>query len=283
MSSHPRKDGGVFLSPPLLSQRQKRREKTNDQCWAVKAMLKFKKTGCPITKELLVVYYMQGFVRRSAARVAKGLPSCVDISDLEQTAYFGLNDCIEKFDPSRKIKFESFAKLRVEGAMRDFLRREDPVSRVTRQRSKKIARSIEQFTTERGRPPTNDELQERLDVTDDEFVVIMKSVVVPNTLSMCLVEHDDHEDVAPIGFIEQRDISLSMIDQLDLREWLCEQLCVYDKLIVTLHFVENLTMYEIGRVIGYSESRVSQRMKHLLQLLRTKLVDSPETRMLLAS
>ena len=246
-------------------------------------MLHYKTTACAVTKELLVVYYMQGFVRRAAARVAKNLPSCVDVSDLEQTAYFGLVDCIEKFDTTRKIKFESFAKLRVEGSMRDFLRKEDPVSRVARQRSKKIANCIEQFKTENGRSPTNEELQNRLNLDSSDFLALMKNVVVPNTLSMCLVEFDDKDEVGPIGLIEQHDDSLDIVDQLDLRVWLCEQLCTYDKLIVTLHFVENLTMYEIGRVIGYSESRVSQRMKHLLQILKTKLNDSSETRLLMAS
>ena len=277
MSSHPRKVGDVFLSP------SQRRKYTEERTWAMESMLRYKATGCSITKELLIVFYMQGFVRRSANRIAKNLPSCVDVSDLEQTAYFGLIDCIEKFDPSRKVKFESFAKLRVEGAMRDFLRKEDPVSRVARQRSKKIAGCINQFKTEFGRSPTNEELQNRLHLDDDEFMTLMKNVVVPCTLSLCLVEFDDNDEVGPLGLIEQYDDSLSGVDQLDLRDWLCDQLCTYDKLIVTLHFVENLTMYEVGCVIGYSESRVSQRMKQLLRMLRSRLIDSPDTKLLMAS
>ena len=268
--------GGVFLSP-------QGRDQDNKQAWAQEAMLHYKKTSCEITRELLVVFYMQGFVKKSAARVSKDLPQCVDPADLEQTAYFGLVDCIEKYNPDRQIKFESFARLRVEGAMRDYLRKEDPVSRVARQRTKMIARSIEQFKVEFGRAPTSGELQTKLQLDDGEFEAVMRDVVVPSTLSMCSVENNDSEESPLLGVIEQKGGNTCFVEQLDLRTWLCENLCTYDKLIVTLHFVENLTMFEVGCVIGYSESRVSQRIKHILSILKTKLTDSPETQLLMAS
>ena len=276
MASHLGKDGGVFLTPQA-------RDQNNKQAWAQEAMLHYKKTHCEITRELLVVFYMQGFVKRSAAKVSKDLPQCVDPADLEQTAYFGLVDCVEKYDPERKIKFESFARLRVEGAMRDYLRKEDPVSRVARQRTKMIARSIEQFKVEFGRAPTSEELQTRLHLDDGEFEAVMRDVVVPSTLSMCSVENNDSEDSPLLCIIEQKDDTARFVEQIDLRSWLCENLCTYDKLIITLLFVENLTMFEVGCVIGYSESRVSQRIKRVLSVLKTKLTDSPETQLLMAS
>ncbi len=275
MTSHPRTDDGVLLTP------QKR--EGSEEAYAQTLMTEYKSGGCEQTKILIAEHYMNGFVKKIANRVAYSLPSCIDVRDLEQCAYFGLIDCIEKYNPTRNVKFESFARLRVEGAMKDFLRKEDPVSRLARQRSKLIAKGINQFQCEYGRLPTDGELKHRLGVNDDEFNTLMKDQSTPSTLSMSIAEQQDEEDVNFVMMIESKDFSFESLERADLRGWLFDQLCNVDKLIVSLHFVERLTMLEVGNVVGYSESRVSQRIKHVLKLLHMRLHERPDIAMLMAS
>jgi len=275
MTSHPRTDDAVLLTP--------QRREGSEEAYAHNLMTEFKSSGCEQTKALIAEYYMNGFVKRIASRVAYSLPSCIDVQDLEQCAYFGLIDCIEKFNPSRKIKFESFARLRVEGAMKDFLRKEDPVSRLARQRSKLIAKGINQFKSEHGRTPTNCELKSRLGVCDDEFDMLMKDQSIPCTLSMSISEQHNDEEADLVMMVESKDVSFLTLERADLRDWLFDRLCNVDKLIVTLHFVERLTMLEVGNVVGYSESRVSQRIKQVLKLLHMRLHEHPEIALLMAS
>ena len=275
MTGHPRTDDAVLLTP--------QRREGSEEAYAQTLMAEYKSSGCEETKARITEHYMNGFVKRVASRVAYSLPSCIDVQDLEQCAYFGLVDCIEKYNPSRKIKFESFARLRVEGAMKDFLRKEDPVSRLARQRSKLIGKGINQFQCEHGRLPTDGELKHRLNVNDDEFDTLMKDQSIPCTLSMSIAEQHDDEDANLVMMVESKDVSFQSLERADLREWLFNQLCDVDKLIVTLHFVERLTMLEVGNVVGYSESRVSQRIKHVLSLLHMRLHERPDIAMLMAS
>ena len=280
MTSHPRTVGGVFLSPPKEENNIKTESKKQ---WAVAVMNEYKATGSCVAKELLIVYYMEGYVKKIAKRLSQRLPKCIDCSDLEQTAYVGLVDSIDKYNPNLSIKFESYARLRVEGAMKDYLRREDPVSRIARQRSKLIAKGIESFVAENGRSPTNEELRLRLCLESKEFENIIKDVHIPCTLSFSSPTDSNNDDSRLSLSIDPEASSCQGVDQADVREWLLGELDIYDKLIVSLHFVEGLTMLEVGKVIGYSESRVSQRIKHALSLLKNKLVDSPETIVLMAS
>ena len=275
MTSHPRTDDAGLLTP--------QRREGSEEAYARNLMIEYKSSGCEQIKALIAEHYMNGFVKRVANRVAYSLPSCIDVQDLEQCAYFGLIDCIEKYNPARKIKFESFARLRVEGAMKDFLRKEDPVSRLARQRSKLIDKGINQFQCEHGRTPTNSELKARLGVCDDEFDTLMRDQSIPCTLSMSIAEQHDDEDAHLVMLVESKDRSFHTLERADLREWLFDRLCNVDKLIVTLHFVERLTMLEVGNVVGYSESRVSQRIKHVLKLLHMRLHERPDIALLMAS
>tara|TARA_B100001123_G_C14526781_1_gene716586 strand:- start:205 stop:507 length:303 start_codon:yes stop_codon:yes gene_type:complete len=100
---------------------------------------------------------------------------------------------------------------------------------------------------------------------------------------MSIAEQHDDEDAHLVMLVESKDRSFHTLERADLREWLFDRLCNVDKLIVTLHFVERLTMLEVGNVVGYSESRVSQRIKHVLKLLHMRLHERPDIALLMAS
>ncbi len=293
MVSHPFEDGGEFL-PPLVevkgnsSQQSSQnhvvghKNKANNGAWAVEAMLRYKETGCLKTMEELLIHYMGGYVRHLANRLAAELPSCIEADDLAQSAYFGLTDCIKKYDPERRIKFESYSRQRVEGAMKDYLRREDPASRLARTRSKSVAKGITQFMAEHGRTPTDKELRTLMQLNQHDFSAVMKDVHVPSTVSFHPTDSDGNEDLSAAVHVELHSKGLMQIDREDLHRWLYQQLGYYDRLIVTLHYTENLTMLEVGRFMGYSESRVSQRLKHIHEILKTRMNDHPEMELLMA-
>ena len=250
---------------------------------ALEAMLHYKQSGCSSARDWLIKYYMRTFVRNAARRIAAGLPSCIDADDLEQVGFFGLIDCIEKYDPTRNFKFETYARQRVEGSMRDYLRREDPASRLARTRTKLIARGIEEFKAQHGRIPTDSELQQILQLETKDFAAVMRDVHVPNTLPFYPTNDDENgEGLAAIS-IELKSSGHEQVDRQDLHEWLCAQLGTYDTLIVVLTYTEGLTMLEIGHTLGYSESRVSQRLKHIHAVLKSKISDESDDWWLRAS
>jgi RNA polymerase sigma factor for flagellar operon FliA len=277
MVSHLRADGGDFLPP----------QGTNippepSKAWAADAMLYYKKTGCSRTREALVLYYMDTFVSRLAAKVSASVLGRVEPDDLKQSAFFALDRYIDRFDPARRFKFESFARLRIEGAMLDFLRREDPASRLARSRSKMIARGIATFKAQHGLQPTNEELRQLLQLDEAEFLAVMRDVHVPCTLSFHPSETDSSAEESTVIHIEAELDSFASTERKDLNAWLFQQLDHYDLLIVTLTYTEGLTMLEIGNMLGYSESRISQRLKHVHSILKTRLLDNPEALMLMA-
>ena len=266
MVSHPMPDGGDFL-PPWNSRSEK-----NEAQIAAEAMLYYKQTSCPIANNWLIEYYMRTFVRSAARRIASGLPKCIDPDDLEQVGFFGLVECIEKYDPSMNYKFVTYARQRVEGSMRDELRRIDPASRLARKRTKMIARGIEEFKAQHGRRPTNEELKHILQLDEKEFAAVMRDIHVPNTLPFHPTNEDEGGDGLVAVSIEIKNSGCDEVDRQDMLEWVCTQLSTYDKLIVSLTYVEGLTMLEIGHTLGYSESRVSQRLKHIHAVLREKIL-----------
>ncbi len=278
MVSHPVQGGGGFSSPHHRSY-----EKSDSQAnIAVRTMAQYKQTNCFTARDWLLEYYMRTFVHNAARRIAAGLPSCVDAEDLEQIGFFGLRECIEKYDPTLNFKFETYARQRVEGSMRDYLRRIDPASRLARTRTKMIASGIEAFRSQHGRAPTDEELQAVLQLDEKEFIAVMRDVHVPNTIPFHPIDDDEGGDGLVAMSIEVKQDGCDWVDQRDLHEWLCNQLGTYDKLIVVLTYTEGLTMLEIGHTLGYSESRVSQRLKHIHAVLRGKIADEPEYCLLMA-
>ena len=270
MVSHPIPDGGDFL-PPW----NRRSTNNNESDAAINIMLHFKQSKCTEARDWLIEYYMRTFVRNAARRIASGLPKCIDPDDLEQVGFFGLIDCIDKFDPSMNFKFVTFARQRVEGSMRDELRRIDPASRLARKRTKMIARGIEEFRAENGRVPTDEELQQVLQLDEKEFATVMRDIHVPTTLPFHPTDEEDGDGLMAMS-IELKNAGGEEVERIDLQEWLCTQLGTYDKLIVALTYTEGLTMLEIGHTLGYSESRVSQRLKHIHAVLKSKISDEPE-------
>jgi RNA polymerase sigma factor for flagellar operon FliA len=206
-------------------------------------------------RDRLILTYAP-LVKYVAGRLGAGLPAHVEESDLVSYGLIGLIGAIERFDPSREIKFETFAISRIRGAIIDELRALDWVPRSVRSRAREIERAIGQFEAQHHRAPTDDEISRSSIVALDELWTISNTgdqVSLIDTL-------EDHGSADP-----QRNLT-----EAELREAIAEAIAGLperEKIVVTLYYYEELTLREIGEVIGVTESRVSQlHMKAILRL-----------------
>ena len=224
-------------------------------------------------RDRLILTYAP-LVKYVAGRLGAGLPAHVEESDLVSYGLIGLIGAIERFDPSREIKFETFAISRIRGAIIDELRALDWVPRSVRARAREIERAIGQFEAQHHRAPTDDEIARKLDLTSDELEesldeISRSSIVALDELwtmsstgdQISLIDTiEDHDSVDP-----QRNLT-----EAELREAIAEAIASLperEKIVVTLYYYEELTLREIGDVLGVTESRVSQlHTKAILRL-----------------
>jgi RNA polymerase sigma factor for flagellar operon FliA len=235
----------------------------------------YKRNPSRADRDRLIEYYMTHHVRRIAERMHAQLPKQVDVDDLIQQGYLGLVESIERFDPARNVKFETFSGRRIFGAMRDYLRSIDPMPRLSRIREKRIACVTERFRKEFGREPDEQELCDRLDMSVPRFRRIMGGDRPPLMVhfNAARPEGDSLEDSDGMRGFEDRAGSTPDInaEHDDLRRWITTGFSRRDRLIIILYYYERMTMKEIGRSLGISESRVSQRLDSILLCLRSRL------------
>ncbi len=226
-------------------------------------------------RDILIAHYMERHVRMIAERFRTSLPPSVDIDDLIQQGYLGLVRCIERFQPERGIRFETFSSLRIVGAMRDWLREQDHIPRQARQRSRMLNAARDRFRITHGRSPDTSELVGLLDLSLEDALACISASRPPAmvTFSTVMMNNggDDNESSELSSLTDNNPSSspLHDIGRSDLRRWLTRELESRDQLIVVLYYYEDMTMREIGMVLGCSESRVSQRLNLILQRLRS--------------
>ena len=236
---------------------------------------RYKKDGDEKARERLVLAYSP-LVKFVAGRMSSGLPAHIEESDLISYGLLGLIGAIERFEPEREIKFETFAVARIKGSIIDELRSLDWVPRSVRAKAREIEAAHSKLERELGRTPSDAEVAETLGVSNDEFQenllqISNSSVVALDELwavsdasgdQVSLLDTmKDPAAVDPareLGVSELKDRLANAISRLPERE----------KLVVALYYYENLTLREIGEVLGVTESRVSQL--HTKAVLRLK-------------
>ncbi|WP_176968961.1 FliA/WhiG family RNA polymerase sigma factor [Amycolatopsis xylanica] len=230
-----------------------------------------------VLRDRLVLHYAP-LVKYVAGRVGTGLPTHVDVGDLVQSGIFGLVDAIEKFEPARGLRFETYAMQRIRGAILDDLRSQDWVPRVVRSRAREAERALERLGARLHRTPTDAELAAELDITLDELrdlygqlqltsVVALEDLVAAGKESGSLVDTlPDDDAVDPVAVLVDQDNRRQLADAIS-------QLTERDRIVVSLYYFESLTLAEIGKVLGVTESRVSQLHTRAVMRLRAKLVE----------
>jgi RNA polymerase sigma factor for flagellar operon FliA len=236
---------------------------------------RYKEDGDERARERLVLAYAP-LVKYVAGRMSSGLPAHVEEADLISYGLLGLISAIERFDPGRDIRFETFAITRVKGSIIDELRSLDWVPRSVRAKAREIERANAKLEHQLHRAPTDREMADALGVTTEEFqeslVKISNSSVVALD-ELWTVSDSSGDTVSLLDTIqdpEAVDPSREM-DLTDMKDRLAEaiaRLPEREKLVVALYYYENLTLREIGEVLGVTESRVSQL--HTKAVLRLK-------------
>ena len=241
---------------------------------------RYKNDGDEAARERLVLAYSP-LVKYVAGRMASGLPSHVDEGDLISYGLEGLIKAVGRFDPGRQIKFETFAITRIKGQIIDELRSLDWVPRSVRAKAREIEKANMALEHKLQRAPTDQEMAEALNVSLEDFhsslVQISNSSVVALdelwTLSdssgdqvSLLDTLQDHDAIDPVNAVDQTEIKDRLAEAI-------ERLPEREKLVVALYYYENLTLREIGEVLGVTESRVSQLHTKSILRLKSRLED----------
>ena len=214
-------------------------------------------------------------VRYNAERVWAKLPEGVDLNDLISAGVFGLMDAIDAFDLERGVKFETYCVPRIRGAMLDELRTMDWVPRLVRSKASKLEAARKQAEAQLGRPPSDTDLAQRLQLSNEEFDKLKSEANAVNLVSLNKkwYETDSYKDVREIDILEdiKGEDPTRGIQKRDLMKLVTKGLNRNERLIIILYYYEELTMKEIGSTLGLSESRVSQMHSSIVARLKDQL------------
>ncbi len=239
-----------------------------------------------VERDLLIEDYIP-LVKYLAHRISIKLPSHVEIDDLINSGIIGLIDAIEKFDPSRGIKFKTYAEFRIRGAIFDGLRSLDWVPRSVRKQKKMVEQSYAQLEQKLGRHATDEELSESLGLGLNEFHKILDNLKGVNLGKFVELNNNDSQNMmegeTTIAFIPDRssDDPYHEFQKHELTEILAEairDLPDKERYVVSLYYFDELTMKEIGTVLNITESRVSQLHTKSMLRLRESLKSYVESK-----
>ncbi len=242
----------------------------------------FKATGDQRLRERLILHYSP-LVKYVAGRVGVGLPPNIEQADLVSYGIFGLIDAIEKFDLERSIKFETYAISRIRGAIIDELRSIDWIPRSVRYKAREVEKAYAKLEAELHRTPTEPEVAKELGISLTELHGIFSQVSFVNVVAL--------DELLSVG--GEKGDKLSLVDTLEdpkaedpvlafegeetkyLLAKAINQLPEREKIVVTLYYYEGLTLAEIGKVLGVTESRICQMHTKAVLQLRGKLAEPP--------
>jgi len=229
-------------------------------------------------REQLILHYIS-LVKYLVGRMAIGLKGYLEIDDLISAGIYGLISAVDRFDPDKGIKFETFALARVKGAILDWLRSLNWIPQSVRTKARKLENALADLEQKLGRPPEEPELAAYLGLDLKRLNQLLHEVTPLTLVSLeeCwrspdlsgeglspeeLIPDPNAED--PLARLEFEEIKQTLADAI-------EKLPEKEKLVITLYYYEGLTLKEIGQVAGLSESRVSQLHTKAILRLRGRL------------
>ncbi|MDR0621967.1 MAG: FliA/WhiG family RNA polymerase sigma factor, partial [Deltaproteobacteria bacterium] len=237
--------------------------------------------GLSMAEKTQYVEQYSPLIRYLADRLASRLPGHIVKDDLISAGVLGLIDAIDRFEADRGIMFKTYAEFRIKGSMIDELRSLDWVPRTVRKKANELEKLLRKLEQELGHPPSDEETAAAMGITVPAFLKLLDEVSAVNMVDLdgfrsegstgrepadvygILADENGVDALAAIGQRESRQILVEAIDSLPEKE----------KLVVTLYYHEELTMKEIGQVMGYTESRISQLHTKSMLKLRGRLAD----------
>lgn len=246
-----------------------------DEACRKKLLEEYAKTRSPETREKIILEFAP-LVKVVAGRLSMYLGYNVEYEDLVSYGIFGLIDAIDKFDCFKEVKFETYASLRIRGAILDQIRKMDWIPRTIRQKQKKIEGVIKEIEQSTGHAASDEEIARALGLTDDEYLDWQSQMKITGVIS--LNEYmEQGSDVSqeygkttsshfesPEERVEKKELALVLGEALEL-------LTDKERKVITLYYYEELTLKEISNVLEVTESRVSQLHTKALQKMKVKM------------
>ena len=230
------------------------------------------------TREELVRRHA-GLVKLIASRIAGHLPEHVDREDLYSAGILGLLKAIDRYDPDRGVKFETYATPLIRGEIMEALRAKDWAPRTIRRRAREVAEAVARLESRLGRPPTSEEIAAELGVSIEEYERILRDTSQAALMSFEEVFSVDDEDNNGTRQVEPpsdpADDPLAVLEQQELKRIIAEaveNLPEREKLVVALYYQEGMTLKEIGEVLSVTESRVCQIHSQAMARLRAAVL-----------
>lgn len=239
---------------------------TNDELWQIYSKTKDKQ----VRKKLIEKYI--GLVKIVAGRMYNYYGSKIEYDDLVSFGVLGLIDSIERFDVDRNIKFETYAQIRIKGAIVDNIRKLDWIPRSLRKKSKEIQNEMLKLENKLGRTPSNVELAEHLNIPLKELEETLANTVNFNVTSLEDLLANKGEHIIDDG--KDIDMPEEVFEKKELKEILgaiIDSLPTNQKTVISLYYYEELTYKEISKIMELSESRISQIHSKAILNIRNKL------------
>ncbi|WP_026508743.1 FliA/WhiG family RNA polymerase sigma factor [Butyrivibrio sp. MC2013] len=224
-------------------------------------------------RETLILEYAP-LVKLVAGRLSMYLGFNVEYDDLVGYGIFGLIDAIDKFDMMKDVKFETYASLRIRGAILDQIRKMDWIPRTIRDRQKKIDLAIKEVEAESGHVATDAEVAARMNITEDEYLSWQSQMKVTGVISLNEFMEQGSDIPEDHNRTSRFDKPEEVVEKAELKEMLqeaLEMLTEKEKKVVLLYYYEELTLKEISNILEVSESRVSQLHTRALQKMKVKM------------
>ncbi|NMC33227.1 MAG: FliA/WhiG family RNA polymerase sigma factor [Veillonellaceae bacterium] len=215
--------------------------------------LSYQKERNPETREKLVNHYLP-LVKLVAGRIAMGLPQYVEREELISNGYFGLLEALERFDPQRGFKFETYAVVRIRGAILDAIRSQDWIPVSVRQKARNYTQVIAELEQQLGRSASDGEIAAAMNMSQQEFSQFIGQLQATTVMPLEDYTHSDTladsaespSEQAEIG--EVKNTLIQAINKLPEKE----------KIVVSLYYYEGMTLKEISLILKLSEARISQ-------------------------
>ncbi len=260
-----------------LSTAQESVERGIETLWS-----EFKETGAQTLRNQLIIYYSP-FVKYVASRVLAGLPRHFDEEDLVSYGIIGLIDAIERFEPERKLRFETYAIPRIKGAIIDELRSIDWVPRSVRTKARAVEQAFTHLEATLRRTPNESEVAAELEMTVGEFHKALRKISTVGMMALDeVLRGGDRSERSTLGETLP-DGSWGPVDTFEAKEskealvQAVDGMPERERTVLMMYYYDGLTLTEIGEVLGVTESRVCQIHTKALRQLRSKLADRSET------
>lgn len=246
-----------------------------DESARKKLLEEYSGTKTPEIREKIILEYAP-LVKVVAGRLSMYLGYNVEYEDLVSYGIFGLIDAIDKFDYMKEVKFETYASLRIRGAILDQIRKMDWIPRTIRQRQKKIDAVIREVEQNTGHAATDEEIARGLGISEDEYLDWQSQMKITGVVSLneYMEQGSDVSQDAGRHTAARFEVPEEHVEKEELTKVLGEALQLLtekEQKVITLYYYEELTLKEISNILEVSESRVSQLHTRALQKMKTKM------------